>query len=364
MKSKLLKPYTINNFITYGILIVAFVIMQTLSSTGNLKSMTQGLLVPICMYIILAVSLNLTVGILGELSLGHAGFMCVGAYTSSIFSVVMQNSIPESYIRFPIALLIGGICAAIFGVLIGIPVLRLKGDYLAIVTLAFGEIIQNFAKSVYLGYDQNGVHASLTSATDMGLDTVDGTLLINGPQGIEGTPHDSNFVVGFILVFLTVVICLNFIHSRSGRAVMAIRDNRIAAESIGINVTKYKLIAFSLSAFLAGIAGVLYSHNLSILAASSKNFGYNMSIMILVFVVLGGMGNIRGSIIAATVLTVLPEVLREVADYRMLIYALALIIMMIFTSNDTLIGYRQRFFQSIKKIFAMNKKEAADNVNA
>ena len=364
MKSKLLKPYTKSNFITYGILLAAFVIMQTLYSTGNLKSMTKGLLVPICMYIILAVSLNLTVGILGELSLGHAGFMCIGAYTSSIFSVVMQHSIPESYIRFPLALLIGGIFAAVFGVLIGIPVLRLKGDYLAIVTLAFGEIIQNFAKSIYLGYDKNGIHASLTSATDMGLDPVDGTLLINGPQGIEGTPHDSNFIVGFILVFLTVVICLNFIHSRSGRAVMAIRDNRIAAESIGINVAKYKLIAFSLSAFLAGIAGVLYSHNLSILAASSKNFGYNMSIMILVFVVLGGMGNIRGSIIAATILTVLPEVLREVADYRMLIYALALIIMMIFTSNETLIGYRRRVFEAVKKIFAGNKKEAADNVNA
>lgn len=366
MKTKSLKPYTKSNFITYGILIVAFAVMQTLASAGALSSMLTGLLVPICMYIILAVSLNLTVGILGELSLGHAGFMCVGAYTSSIFSVVMQNAIPESYIRFPIALLIGGLCAAVFGVLIGIPVLRLKGDYLAIVTLAFGEIIQNFAKSIYLGYDENGVHDSLTSATDMGLDQVNGTLLINGPQGIEGTPHDSNFVVGFILVFLTVVICLNFIHSRSGRAVMAIRDNRIAAEATGINITKYKLIAFGISAFLAGIAGVLYSHNLSILAASSKNFGYNMSIMILVFVVLGGMGNIRGSIIAATVLTLLPEVLREVADYRMLIYALALIIMMIFTSNDTLIAYRQRFFAWIKKFFAKGKKEkeAADNVNA
>lgn len=366
MKSKTLKPYAKTNFITYAVLLAAFAIIQTLYSAGGLSSMLKGLLVPICMYIILAVSLNLTVGILGELSLGHAGFMCVGAYTSSLFSILMQNTIPESYIRFPLALLIGGVFAAIFGVLIGIPVLRLKGDYLAIVTLAFGEIIQNFAKSIYLGYDQNGVHASLTSASDMNMDMVNGTLLINGPQGIEGTPHDSNFIIGFILVFITVVICLNFIHSRSGRAVMSIRDNRIAAETVGINITKYKLIAFGISAFLAGVAGVLYSHNLSILAASSKNFGYNMSIMILVFVVLGGMGNIRGSIIAATVLTLLPEVLREVADYRMLIYALALIIMMIFTSNDTLIAYRQRLIEWVKKILAKSKKEkeAADNVNS
>lgn len=358
-KFKQIKPYSKKNFITYLIVIVAFIVVQLLISGGHLSHMLQGLLVPICTYVILAVSLNLTVGILGELSLGHAGFMCVGAYASSIFSVLTEQTISNVWIRFPIALLIGGICAAIFGILIGIPVLRLKGDYLAIVTLAFGEIIKNIFGAIYVGYDRSGVHFSLTSLSELGMEP-DGKILINGPQGISGTPHDASFVVGFILVLLSLFICLNLIHSRTGRAVMAIRDNRIAAESIGINITKYKLIAFGISAFLAGIAGTLYSHNLNVLAASSKNFGYNMSIMILVFVVLGGMGNTRGSVIAAVILTLLPEVLRFLADYRMLIYALALIIMMIFSSNSTITAYRKKFSSAVKRKLQKNKLREAE----
>ena len=349
-KSKLIKKSTRSDLITYAMVLVVFAVVEILKSTGNLTSLLRGLLVPLCMYSILAVSLNLVVGYLGELSLGHAGFMCVGAYASSIFSVVTQNTLTNVWIRFPLAILVGGLCAAIFGVLIGIPVLRLKGDYLAIVTLAFGEIIKNILGTIYVGYDSHGIHASFTSQSSLNLEA-DGTVLIN---------NDSTFVIGIVLLLITLFVILNFIHSRAGRAVMSLRDNRIAAESVGISVTKYKLIAFSLSAFFAGIAGVLYSHNLSVLAATSKNFGYNMSIMILVFVVLGGIGNIRGSIIAACVLTALPEVLRGLRDYRMLIYAVVLIVMMIMTSSPKAIAFWET--HSIKKFFkkgnGKTKKEA------
>lgn len=361
MKSKAIlgNKTTKSNLITYAIVIAAFIIVEIITATGSITSLFKGLLVPLCTYVIIAVSLNITVGILGELSLGQAGFMCIGAYTSSIFSVCTMDTLTNAWIRFPLAILVGGICAAIFGVLIGIPVLRLKGDYLAIVTLAFGEIIKNFCAAVYIGYDTDGLHFSLTSTSDMGL-SESGTILINGPLGISGTPKDSNFIVGTILVLITLFITLNFINSRTGRAVMSIRDNRIAAESVGINVTKYKLIAFALSAFLAGISGVLYSHNLSVLAATSKNFGYNMSIMILVFVVLGGIGNVRGSVIAAVILTALPEVLRGLANYRMLIYAIVLIMMMIFNSSPKFIAYREKY--SIKKFLSRKKENKKQEV--
>ncbi|MDD6276667.1 MAG: branched-chain amino acid ABC transporter permease [Clostridia bacterium] len=333
-----LKKNTKNNTITYALVLAVFLLIEIMQGTGNISSLLSGLLVPLCMYSILAVSLNLTVGILGELSLGHAGFMCIGAYASSIFSVVTQNTITNVWIRFPIAILIGGLFAAVFGILIGIPILRLKGDYLAIVTLAFGEIIKNVLGSIYVGYDSHGVHMTFESASSLDMEP-DGTLLINGPLGISGTPNDSNFIVGIVLLAITLIVVLNFINSRAGRAVMSLRDNRIAAESVGINVTKYKLMAFTISAFFAGIAGVLYSHNLSILAATSKNFGYNMSIMILVFVVLGGIGSIRGSMIAACVLTIIPEKLRELQDYRMLIYAIVLIVMMLLTSSPKMVKF-------------------------
>ena len=171
----------------------------------------------------------------------------------------------------------------------------------------------------------------------------DGEMIIKGPQGITGTPTDSTFTIGIVLILVTLFIVLNLVHSRSGRAIMAIRDNRIAAESVGINITKYKLMAFSISAALAGMAGVLYAHNLSTLTALPKNFGYNMSIMILVFVVLGGIGNIRGSIIAAVLLTMLPELLRGLNDFRMLIYAIVLIATMIITNNEKIMNTIRRF---------------------
>ncbi len=359
MKTKSLKPQTKKSFTTYIIVIAVFVIVQILNGTGSLTSMISGLLVPLCVYSIMAVSLNLTVGILGELSLGQAGFMCIGAYTSAIFSFVTQDTITSAVIRFPLALLIGGITAAIFGVLIGIPVLRLKGDYLAIVTLAFGEIIKNVFAAMYLGYDSNGVHFSLTSQADMGLEA-DGTTIINGALGISGTPNDSTFTIAFIALLVTLIISYNFISSRTGRAVMSIRDNRIAAESVGLNITKYKLITFGLTAFLAGIGGALYSHNLYSLQASK--FDYNLSILILVFVVLGGIGNIRGSVIAAVVLTLLPELLRSINSYRMLIYSIVLIVMMILTNNKKVKAYIDFYIDKTKNLFAKNFSKKSKEV--
>lgn len=342
------------NLITYGIVIVAFIIVEIMTATGSISSLMKGLLVPLCVYVILAISLNLTVGILGELSLGHAGFMCVGAFTGAFFSRCMENVITVAPVRFTLAILIGAVCAGLIGLLIGMPVLRLKGDYLAIVTLAFGEIIKNVINVIYVGKDANGIHISMKDAASMSMES-DGDLIINGAQGITGTPKDSNFIVGMILILITLFIVLNLIKSRDGRAIMSIRDNLIAAESVGIRITRYKLMAFSISAALAGVAGVLYAHNLNSLMATPKNFGYNMSITILVFVVLGGIGNIRGSIISAVILTLLPELLRGMNDYRMLIYSIVLIAIMLFNWSPKLLNLRKKY--SLKGLFAGKVKE-------
>lgn len=335
---------TKSNTITYSIVVLAYLIVQLFVVTGSISSLMKGLLVPICVYVIAAISLNLVVGISGELSLGHAGFMCVGAYSSAFFSCLVGDAMPEA-IRFILAILVGAAVAAIFGILIGIPVLKLRGDYLAIVTLAFGEIIKNLMNVVYVGKDSKGLHFSVTDTAGLGLEE-GGQVIVKGALGITGTPKNSSFTVGVILILLALFIILNLVNSRSGRAIMAIRDNRIAAESVGINITKYKLMAFSISAALAGVAGVLYAHNLSTLTV--KKFDYNTSILVLVFVVLGGIGNIRGSMIAAVLLTVLPEVLRGLSDYRMLIYAVVLIVMMLFNWAPAAITWKAKLKEKIK----------------
>lgn len=351
MKKLKINKTTKHNFITYLMVFIAFAAASLLLAAGQMSSLMEGLLVPLCIYVMLAISLNLTVGILGELSLGHAGFMCVGAFSSAFFSKCTEGTLPDGF-RFFIAILIGAAAAGVFGILIGIPVLRLKGDYLAIVTLAFGEIIKNLVNVLYIGKDQNGFHFSMKDSISLNLDP-EGKIIVNGAQGITGTPNDSSFIIGIILIFISLAVILNLINSRDGRAIMSIRDNRIAAESVGINITKYKLMAFSISAAIAGAAGVLYAHNLSTLTASPKNFGYNMSIMILVFVVLGGIGNIRGSMIAAVILTLLPELLRGLSDYRMLIYAIVLIAMMLFNWSPRAVewkeGMKEKYLGGLKK---------------
>ena len=349
------KKSTKSNFITFSIVIGFYIVVQLLAAAGVLTNSFSGQLVPICAYVVMAVSLNLVVGFLGELSLGHAGFMSVGAFSGTLVWVSLYDVAPH-WLALILAFVVGGAMAGIFGVIVGVPVLRLSGDYLAIVTLAFGEIIKNLVNILFVGLDENGFHISFTNTMDLNM-AEDGQVIIKGAQGITGTPHDSNFTIGIVLLLVTLFIVLNLIHSRDGRAIMAIRDNTIAAESVGIHITKYKLMAFSISAALAGVAGVLYAHNLSTLTALPKNFGYNMSIMILVFVVLGGIGNIRGSIIASVILTLLPELLRGLNDYRMLIYSIVLIVMMLFNWAPKCIEWREKVaagFKSKKSV----KKEA------
>ena len=246
-----------------------------------------------------------------------------------------------------------------FGFLVGVPVLRLSGDYLAIVTLAFGEIVKNVMNACYLGYDSKGLHFSLKDSASLGLEE-GGKVLINGAQGITGISKASTFTVGIVLVLITLAVILNLVHSRAGRAITSIRDNEIAARSVGIPITKYKLMAFVTSAVFAGVAGVLYSLNYSSLVA--KKFDYNTSIQILVFVVLGGIGNLRGSLIAAAVLTVLPEMLRSMNDYRMLIYAIVLIVAMIFNQSPQMIALRNKLtanFRNKKGTHTKQKKGVA-----
>lgn len=317
--------------INYGIIVVFFAIFQVLLSTKSLSNSLSGQLIPICAYIVMALSLNLVVGISGELSLGHAGFMSVGAFSGVIISTILQDTVTAGPLRLVIAIVFGAAIAAVAGVLIGIPVLRLRGDYLAIVTLAFGEIIKNIMNCLYVGLDSKGLHLSMMDAASMKMKP-DGKIILNGPMGALGVQKLSTFLSGIILVLIVLFIIQNLVNSRSGRAIMAIRDNRIAAEATGLNITKYKLMAFVLSAAMTGAAGALYALNYSTIVP--KKFDFNTSILVLVFVVLGGIGNLRGSIIAAAILTVLPELLREFNDYRMLVYAVVLILVMILTNNE------------------------------
>ena len=286
------------DLLTFLLVAVAFGVIAYLLYGGHLTRQVSNMLIPISVYIVLAVSLNLVVGLLGELSLGHAGFMSVGLFSGCLISIALAEVLPMP-IRLPLSML----CLAV-----GLPALRLKGDYLAIVTLACGEIIKNIITNLNLtggalGLNTNAIYSNAK------------TLL---PYAV-------------VLVLLTVLVMMNLKRSKQGRAIMAIRDNRIAAESVGIDVTWYKLVVFMLAAFFAGAAGTLYGHYFANVKAAS--FDYNMSIEILVIVVLGGMGSIPGSIIAAVVLTALPEAMREFADYRMLLYAIVLILVMLTTNN-------------------------------
>ena len=327
---KKLKKSTVNNIISYGIVIVAFIVCQSMIKSGTMTRSLRGQMIPICVYIVMAVSLNLVVGISGELSLGHAGFMSVGAFSGAIASAWMLSAfnMDNETLRLVLSMIVGGVFAGIAGVLIGIPVLRLRGDYLAIVTLAFGEIIRNVLNCLYFSLDGSRLHVSFNNPN------IPGTIIVNGPAGATGIEKIASFPAGFVLILFTLFVVLNLINSRSGRAIMATRDNRIAAEAMGINVTKYKMMAFVTSAVLAGMAGALYGLNFSTVAASK--FKFDTSILVLVFVVLGGIGNIWGSIIAAALLTVLPELLRAFADYRMLVYAVVLILVMLATNNPML----------------------------
>ena len=336
------------SFVTYAVVILAFIAVQVFDSMGMLSYAMRGQLIPICVYIVLAISLNLVVGISGELSLGHAGFMGVGAFVGAVSSTALQSVIPDASLRLVVAMVVGGIMAGIMGVVIGIPVLRLRGDYLAIVTLAFGEIIRNIANNLYVGKDEAGLHFALLNEDGLKMSET-GKLIMAGPRGTVSVSAISTFMAGFVLIMITLFVVLNLVNSKEGRAIKAIRDNRIAAESVGINVMSFKLKAFVVSAVLAGAAGALYG--LSMSNVSSVKFSFNTSIDILVFVVLGGMGNILGSVIAATVLTLLPELMRPLADYRMIMYAIVLIVVMLCTWSPKIKGFIQVVTDGVKGWF-------------
>lgn len=313
-----------NHYINYAVIGLFTLVFSIIALTGgHLSSSMLFLFEKIAISIILAVSLSLVVGFLGELSLGHAGFMCLGAYLGGKVSVLLANSLGNGPLNLIISIIVGGSVAALFGVVIGIPALRLRGDYLAIVTLAFGEIV----KSIF----QN---------------TSDATF--GGALGLSTPRYDKQylFIFAFIFVLITLAVIQNFIRSKHGRAVTAIRDNEIAARATGINVTKYKLMAFTISAFFAGIAGVLYSF--SNYNVQSMKFGYNYSIEILVMVVLGGMGSINGAIIAATLITALNTKLAtiltgDLAVLQNLLYAVVLIIIVIYNNAPKLKSFRDKY---------------------
>ncbi len=355
MKKLLNNKAARTNLITYLVVVLAFLAMQLMNSAGMLGSSMKGFLVPICVYISLAVSLNLLVGICGELSLGHAGFMGIGAFSGILIAALLKNTIPNDFLRLLCAMLGGGVFAGVVGFVIGVPVLRLRGDYLAIVTLAFGEIMKNIVGNLYAGTDAEGFHIAIsTSRMPLG---EGGKYIINGPLGATGIQKLATFSMGFLLVLFTLFVVLNLINSKEGRAIKAVRDNRIAAESVGINVTAFRMKAFVVSAFLAGMAGALFGLNYSSVTATKFNF--NTSINILVFVVLGGMGNILGSVISATVLYILPEAMRSLQDYRMILYAIVLIVVMLCTWSPKVKEYLSVAADKALGIF--RKKEVGTN---
>ena len=303
--------------------------------TGNISRQMTNMLIPISMYIVLAVSLNLVVGLLGELSLGHAGFMSAGLFSGCLVSIKLDGLVSDP-LRFVIAMLVGGLVAAVLGFIVGLPTLRLRGDYLAITTLACGEIIKTIITNLKI------------TGGARGLDT-----------GHVYSNAKTLFPYAVVLVFMTVIVMMNIKNSAQGRAIMAIRDNRIAAESIGINVVRYKLAVFVIAAFFAGMAGVLYGHCFANIKASS--FDYNVSIEILVIVVLGGMGNIFGSIAAAVILRALPELLRGFESYRMLIYAVVLILVMVLSNNKKVQSLRYMITGKLRKRLRNMKKAQAES---
>lgn len=337
MKKKTLQSY----ILSFGLVILAYAFCIWYMDNGMSRTM-KGQLIPICAYVVMALSLNLVVGISGELSLGHAGFMSVGAFTGAIVSGWLLNgfAIENTSLRLLIAIAASGVTAGITGFLIGIPVLRLRGDYLAIVTLAFGEIIRSVINCVYVAVDGKWLAFGFNN------NAIPGKILVNGAQGAVKVAKIATFDAGILLVLFALLVIMNLIHSHTGRAIMAARDNRIAAESVGISVMKYKTIAFVTSAALAGMAGALYGLSISTFAPSK--FDFNQSINILVFVVLGGIGNLVGGMISATVLTILPEKLRAFSDYRMLAYAIVLILVMIATNSQSVKNFMMRVSAAVK----------------
>ena len=331
--SKVLKQIKWKHYANYIVIAILTIVFSVLSLSGSLSPSTVYLLEKMAIAILLATSLSVVVGFLGELSLGHAGFMCVGAYLGGKASCLLEPLLGKGVITLLISMVVGGVVAALCGVIIGLPALRLKGDYLAIVTLAFGEIV----RSIFMNSSDES---------------------FGGPLGLNTPRYDKSelFIVAFVMVLICLAVIQNLIRSKHGRAITSIRDSEIAAKATGINVTKYKLSVFTIAAFFAGIAGVLYSF--SNFTVQSTKFSYNYFIEILVMVVLGGMGSINGSIIAATLITFLDVKLQTIltgnlAVLQDLLYALILIILVIYNNAPSLKGFREQYSMKnlIHKIF-------------
>lgn len=339
--------------VSYLIVLLAYIIIETAIRTGNISNTIKSLLIPTCSYITAALALNLLVGYLGDLCLGQAGFMAVGAFSGAVAAAFFSRYISSNALVLILAIVVGGVLSGICGALIGIPVLKLQGDYLAIVTLAFCQIIKTLLLNLYVGIDSRGLHFSfITDNTNM---DQDGVLAIKGAIGANVTKKLSSFTAGVLLVLFALFIIHNLINSKHGRAIQACRDNRIAASSVGIPVSKYKLLAFVVSAVLTGMAGTLYGLGFSSFKASK--FDFNLSILILVYVVLGGLGNMSGTIISTTLLLVIPEALRAFNDYRMIIYSIVLIAVMLISNNATIMSYLKQLKDRVKTAFPSRRTE-------
>jgi len=312
MMKKLLKSNAANKIISLSL---TFVIIQVLISTNIISDYLQTTLATICINIILAVSLNLITGFTGQFSLGHAGFMAIGAYACALITLRMPTMT-----GFILGIAAGAVSAAIVGFLVGLPTLRLRGDYLAIATLGMSEII----RIIFLNLE-----------------------ITNGAAGLNGIPQFVNWFWLFIFTAGTILVITNFLKSSHGRACISIREDEIAAEAMGINTTKYKVTAFTIGAFCAGIAGALYVSYFYFIKPDM--FGFLKSVDVLVIVVLGGLGSISGSIIAAVLLAIISSFLQSFAEVRMIIYALALIIIMIFRPQG-LMGSKEISFKIFDKL--------------
>lgn len=328
------QSFKLKNNINYFVLLALLVVLIVMDQFGLLGRSMTGLVTKMGYSAILAVSLNLVVGFLGELSLGHAGFMCAGAYIGCFFANYMYTVVDNQILVLFLAMIVGGLVATVLGLIVGLPALRLKGDYLAIVTLAFGEIIRNIFNNT----------SSDTFGGAMGMST----------KKLNGT---TLFIITLITLIIVLFLCQSLIRSKHGRAITAIRDNEIAAKSMGINVTYYKLLVFALAACFAGIAGVLYGHSLSTVRQDA--FTYNYSIEILVMVVLGGIGSMRGSIISASLIVYINALLQnnlsgDMAEIKQAVYAVILIVVVIFNNAPALNKVKDKL--SLSNILKKNKK--------
>lgn len=310
------------NLIWLAIMIAGYIIINVLEFTGIMGQFAETTLVLIGINIILATGLNLIIGFSGQFSLGHAGFMAIGAYVCALITTAIPNAL-----GMLLGLIAGAIFSGVVALIVGIPTLRLNGDYLAIATMGVAEIIRIILNNLKI---------------------------TNGPAGLYNIPMLATWPVVYLLVCVTTIIIVNFIHSRDGRAVMSVREDEIAAESMGVNITKWKVIAFVIGAATAAIGGALHANYIQTIAPT--DFGIMESINILIIVVLGGIGSITGTFVAAVVLGLLDMILQNFGTLRMVLYSLALILIMVFKPS----GLLGTWELSIRRLFTRKSKTKGD----